>query len=481
MKKTTIALFILLAFCCKAFCQNTGTSWGPGPGPQLPLVHFGERLPHLYYYDTNWCDYYWLQYNSAMYFKTFPIVPAQYVGRPCVTPTPMKIIGIAAPLWIINNYQSNVVDTGMSARLPEYFQLYQREGNDYIKMAETRWDTATPHYWMQFAWCNGMDTAVLYEAFFEKPVIVHDTFYVGGTTWNNLEFGWDPERPDVYCHNFAHDVTCYLRYIKIGNDANECNTYGPNPKGYLRKYLHPSLYLHNQLSPPTLDTSLVQHVYPITGSYANEWYGFFAIFDTTFVWEDTVVDTCACIMPEGLKVESAGEGYVVLSWNDMGMTYWEVEVGPSETAQGEGAVSKAPINFTKINDLDTAQWYWARVRAVCDTDCVSDWSDTVMFYIPSNGSGGPDNPDNPNDTTQAVNLVEQYTYLMPNPARDEVTVASSFRVKAVELYAADGKLLQQVEVNAVGTTLSLEGLPAGIYFVRVRTSAGVTTKRLVVE
>ena len=104
-----------------------------------------------------------------------------------------------------------------------------------------------------------------------------------------------------------------------------------------------------------------------------------------------------------------------------------------------------------------------------------------MFYIPSNGSGGPDNPDNPNDTTQAVNPVEQYTYLMPNPARDEVTVASSFRVKAVELYAADGKLLQHKEVNAVGTTLSLEGLPAGIYFVRVRTSAGVTTKRLVVE
>ena len=69
MKKTTIALFILLTFCCKAFCQNTGTSWGPGPGPQLPLVHFGERLPHLYYNDTNWCDYYWLQYKSAMYFK----------------------------------------------------------------------------------------------------------------------------------------------------------------------------------------------------------------------------------------------------------------------------------------------------------------------------------------------------------------------------------------------------------------------------
>ena len=51
----------------------------------------------------------------------------------------------------------------------------------------------------------------------------------------------------------------------------------------------------------------------------------------------------------------------------------------------------------------------------------------------------------------------------------------------MELYAADGKLLKEQEVNGLGTRLSLEGLPAGVYFVRVRTSAGVTTKRLVVE
>ncbi|MBQ7062179.1 MAG: T9SS type A sorting domain-containing protein, partial [Bacteroidales bacterium] len=87
----------------------------------------------------------------------------------------------------------------------------------------------------------------------------------------------------------------------------------------------------------------------------------------------------------------------------------------------------------------------------------------------------------PNDTTQAITLAEQYTYLMPNPAKDAVTVASSFRVKTVELYASDGKLLQRKEVNAVGTTLSLEGLPAGIYFVRVYTAAGATTKRLLIE
>ena len=148
-----------------------------------------------------------------------------------------------------------------------------------------------------------------------------------------------------------------------------------------------------------------------------------------------------------------------------------------EMGMSNGQMMEVENNAIQVNGLPyTDAWYWARVRVVCDSDFWSDWTDTVRFYVPNQHTGsGPD------DTTQAINLVEQYTYLMPNPARDEVTVASSFRMKTVELYAADGKMLQQVEVNAVGTTLSLEGLPAGIYFVRVRTGAGVTTKRLVVE
>ena len=80
-----------------------------------------------------------------------------------------------------------------------------------------------------------------------------------------------------------------------------------------------------------------------------------------------------------------------------------------------------------------------------------------------------------------INVVEQYTYLMPNPAKEEVTVMSSFKVRSVELYAADGKLLKEKEVNAIGMRLSLEGLPAGMYFIKVRTTSGVTTKRLIVE
>ena len=204
-------------------------------------------------------------------------------------------------------------------------------------------------------------------------------------------------------------------------------------------------------------------------------------------WSDPILffygnpdDSNSCPIPVGLTVESTSEGKVVLSWTaDTAATSWQVEVGSTATALGDGAVTVAPVAFTMRNGLDTATWHWARVRTVCGPNWNSQWSDTVMFYIP--GGSGPDNPDDPNDTTQAITLAEQYTYLMPNPAKDAVTVASSFRVKTVELYASDGKLLQRKEVNAVGTTLSLEGLPAGIYFVRVYTAAGATTKRLLIE
>ena len=552
---------------------QTGT-WGPGAGPQLPMVQWGQRLPYLYYYGSNWYDYYWTTYNVTMFDRdaldSHIQIPA-YIGRPCITDSLLKVVGIAAPLWIGKTGSSSVVDTSMAGRLPEYFRLYQQEEGDYILKAQTRWDTTTPKHWMELASSQGMDTAVLYEAYFEKPVIVHDTFYVGGTTWNNIHYGNNSDGIPYWA--FSRLPTNYVAYFQMYEYS-----FGPNPNGFLFKFLWPWTVEHNLPStPPISDTTVFTFKTFGLGPEAKMWWCFFAIFDTNYIsgqgsyndscpiptglhletlnessiilawnagndtlWELSVTkqgtstssglmiqtpinyitidslewgnwyvakvrtlcdtdlfgpwsspisfyvgnpdDTVNCFPPNGLMVNSTSAGKVVLSWTENAEAVnWQVEVGSADTPVGEGTVTTAPMPVTERSGLDTATWHWARVRSKCGTDWYSLWTDTVMFYIPSDTTDGPDNPDNPNDTTQAINLVEQYTYLMPNPARDEVTVASSFRVKAVELYAADGKLLQQVEVNAVGTTLSLEGLPAGIYFVRVRTSAGVTTKRLVVE
>jgi hypothetical protein len=167
-------------------------------------------------------------------------------------------------------------------------------------------------------------------------------------------------------------------------------------------------------------------------------------------------------------------GSVTLAWNSAPVLSWKVEMNPVVLGMSNCQTMTVTTNSLQVDGLYPDMWYWARVRALCDTDFWSDWTDTIQFLVPNQHPSGP-------DTTTAINPVEQYTYLMPNPAKEEVAVMSSFKVRSVELYASDGKLLKEQEVNALGTCLSLEGLPAGVYFVRVRTSAGVTTKRLVVE
>ena len=546
----------------------------------LPVIPWNQRLPNLYYYGSNWIDSSMILHpDSARYWiSNITQIADYYIGRPCVTDVPMSVIGIAAPA--IKEYNCWAVDTSCA---PEYFQLYQHEGDSIYFKGETRWDTVTPQYKFGINVVTFPNYAPnLYEAYFEKPIIVHDTFYVGGTTHSNLIYGETEEHPEwilTPAHSKVLYVACspYSMGYPPGYDPGP-TTYNilSNPNYYIVKYFwHLQSYIPTpSLGGLTFDTTTIHRIVP-EGANDGYWLFFFAIFDTNFVpgvgtyddsclaptglhletmndagiilawnaggetsWQVSVAaegvnmndgvllqtpinymsvenlkyghwytaqvrtlcdsdfygpwsnpiqfyfgdaeDTISCLTPVGLMVESTDVGKVVLSWaNNAEATSWHVEVGRADTPLGAGNVMPAPVPFTMRNGLDTATWHWARVQAVCGTDWHSLWSDTVMFYIPGDGNG--DNPDNPNDTTQAINLVEQYTYLMPNPARDEVTVASSFRVKAVELYAADGKLLQQVEVNAVGTTLSLEGLPAGIYFVRVRTSAGVTTKRLVVE
>ena len=574
------------------------------------VIPWNQRRPDLYYYDTVWIDsnimensstylYYYSTLNdyavSRDWISAYPY--DCYLGRTCITDAPMKVLGIAAPVFISTRFAGEV-DTTMAGRLPEYFILYQHEGDSIHYVDQTRWDTNTPQY--LFEMYLGVqqtsptidDTFALYEAYFEKPVIVHDTFYVGGTTHNNQQPGFNSEY-----HNFAyfHLTTRYPFFKRCV--PNQDIALNPYPKYHIRKYYQPCRFV-----PPddpyievTYDTSIIyiwndsianvytnsdsNHLfYALSGNWLppNTWLPFFAIFDTNYVpgmgsysdsclaptglhiegmnkadssvtlawnaggetmwklsvtplgtnvnnglivesdinylqvsgldtstwyvarvlamcdtdvfgdWSDTVTfiigtpppepDTTTCPKPEGFQIWSVGVVSAVLIWDAGEATSWEIELGKAGTLPGEGDITPMTETYKMFDGLDTLTWYWARLRTVCGADWYSNWTDTLQFYIP--GSGGGQNPD---DTNNVVAIVEQNTYMMPNPAREEVTVMSSFRVKAVELYGADGKLLQHKEVDAVGTTLDLKGLPAGIYFVRVVTTAGMTTKRLVIE
>ena len=559
MKRThAIAIFVLMLTAVGAV------------EAQQTLIPWNQRKADLYYWGSNWVDSNLMASpNENLYQEVSFNISDLFIGRACVTSLPMRVIGIAAPVKIDNT--GFTPGSTSETRLPEYYRLYQQEGDSIVLVKEIRWDTATPSFLFEErakTWlAESRDTFDLYEAFFEKPIMVHDTFYVGGTTHNNLGYGNHPDHPNWFMY-LTHRLTQYgIFYRCCWPEHANAHAIAPNPPYYIRKYFWPYDVVYplpnNNNNGITFDTTTMEKVVD-----SIRWLPFFAIFDTNFVQGMGTYDD-SCLAPEGLHIEGMVMDGVTLAWNAGGETMWKLSVAPLGTNVNNGLLIQTPINYVEVSGLDTAQWYVARVLTMCDTDVFGDWSDTLMFYLPGLGDTclKPQNlqasvsegevvlqwsvtsnmshwelemgmvemgmtgsqvydmnqnwlttavqytdawywarvrtvcgedflsdwtdtirffvpsttPDNPDTTGNGISPVEQYTYLMPNPAREEVTVASSFRVKAVELYGADGKLLQQKEVNAVGTTMDLKGLPAGIYFVRVHTTAGVTTKRLIIE
>lgn len=87
------------------------------------------------------------------------------------------------------------------------------------------------------------------------------------------------------------------------------------------------------------------------------------------------------------------------------------------------------------------------------------------------------------DTTAVdkVDGIGRYVSLSPNPAEDKVQVLSSFGLKQVEAYNAEGRLVYADEAHGLSKTIDLTAWPRGIYLVRIVTPMGSTTKKLILR
>ncbi len=183
---------------------------------------------------------------------------------------------------------------------------------------------------------------------------------------------------------------------------------------------------------------------------------------------DYIVEPCE--VPEGLRVQpmiTAGSAVVRWDYSDAGE--WELAVwgdGASDTV-----LLRSQVEYVELDGLDTARWYSARVRALCDSTNVSEWSDTVRFFVPNPNPGG--------GTEGIEDAIGQYTYLMPNPTSEKVTVLSSYQLRRIDLFGSDGKRIASYAAKGLSTTLDLTEYPSGTYILRITTTAGTTTKRLV--
>ncbi|MBQ9586875.1 MAG: hypothetical protein IJR26_03310 [Bacteroidales bacterium] len=156
------------------------------------VIPFGQRIPEYYYWDSNWYDWPYIQNpNSALDYYPYMRALTEYlhpsadifVGRRCITNSPMKIIGIAAPVTT-TPFPERIFDTIMEHRIPEYFRLYDENDSGFVLLTEAQWDTVS-RYKMCFLNESNTEMFDVKEAYFNQPIIVSDTFYVGGTTHNS--------------------------------------------------------------------------------------------------------------------------------------------------------------------------------------------------------------------------------------------------------------------------------------------------------
>ena len=460
MKRT--ALLLMIVMMNVSYCQDT-----------LPVIPFGDRKPDLYYWDTNWVDHYQhLHPNTEVYpyeGVTYDFVPT-YLGRACFADEPLNVIGIAAAVdfqIVVTGGYIFCMDTTMEGRVPEYFMMY--DGNLNL-LARVRWDNKEPTYRMEFRSLGRRDTMDVYEAYFDSidpvsgkiepiSVGVEGLFYVGGTKYNNLEYGNNYEAP-LACWYYEHIQTEYYGYKKDDSIAQ-----APYPNHYISRFLWPSDFRYT-------DGALAHQLHDTTFFYnypTDIFWCFFPIFDTTSPTPggDTTTDSCA--VPTGLRVQILSGNSAIVRWDHSDAGMWELAVWRDGDGEESAAVTQSQVEVVDLDGLDTGVVFVARLRAVCDSGNVSEWTDTIHFGIPGNASG---------DVSIEEDVIGRYTHLMPNPAGDRVTLLSSFRMRKVELFNMEGKRIACHEADGLSMALDLSGYASGTYIVRISTQLGVTTKRL---
>lgn len=428
---------------------------------------WGQRWPSYYYWGDNWID---RQYNPSNIsgLSGNMINPTRCkpeMARYNYADSSLRVIGVAVGLsFTINigwndppnmNYFSNYQT--------DYIRLYEVDSttNELVLLAEKPLDTNVVCYLPDYLPLYGSKPHVpVREAFFDSAITVYDSFYVSVTSNNNYH---------------SSRVTTGIHAIhQLINNKPACF---PNPNHYRRK-LHK---IETDVAYHITDTNWhVFHTDSYADSYSmedpNEWSYFMMIFpiiDTTY--NHSWVPECK--RPTGFGAIHVGREVVVLGWESEGSSQWELKVAKEGTGLDSVEALGCTNDVMPLYELDTASWYVATVRSICGQNRISEWSDTIRFFVP-----GDTTSTDPTDPTEGIsNVVERYTYLMPNPASGQVSVMSSFRIDRVEIYTLAGQRILQENAAGLSAQIDISALAQGTYIVRTYTNRGVSNKRLVVR
>ena len=117
-------------------------------------------------------------------------------------PAGMKVVGLSAAIeYTMDSYYNEVLDSNVPA---EYLLLYEADVDTFQELARERWyeaDTAGRPYF-HFLFRNDLCDSIrewrasrfnlnkmrVFDCYFDKPVTVYDSFYVGGTDYSDRAY-----------------------------------------------------------------------------------------------------------------------------------------------------------------------------------------------------------------------------------------------------------------------------------------------------
>ena len=85
------------------------------------------------------------------------------------------------------------------------------------------------------------------------------------------------------------------------------------------------------------------------------------------------------------------------------------------------------------------------------------------------------------DSSSLVNIVDNYTFIFPNPANKEVNIQCSFRMQALELFNEQGQKVNEWKIDSYHYLLNVEDYPKGNYVMKIKTKSGTATKKVIIQ
>ena len=451
--KRILPIIILLTVAGVAVCQDTVRYPYPcymeWPMPDTMGLHYNE------------CDgESWWPYEAT--YSSAPITHA----RQFTVDTPTVIYGIAATLCNQDSLQRGMSVTLFSKDRPYHNSYF------YVRPVKTvRWTDSLPFRYVQFNSFDYIESSQTYgehfsaavkayEFYFDKPVEVTDTFFVGYQTLGDDGLQHPEATTGASLRGWVMMATVY-NTIHSDNDS----------------IVHPIWR--------TISDNIAW------SGHHWKWAGLFPIIEQPPCNPDTL--TCSPVPDFGVLPLMSGDE-VRFAWYALpSHRNFQISIGPYGTPPDDNPIYDAATQpFALTGNWDSTIYYAAYIRAQCSRYCHpdstlvwSDWSNPVFFYT---GRTMPDTTHQHNpEGINAPDAKAPLFTLTPNPAHNSVTVTLNpqFSIPnsqfSISLTDAAGRELLTLPVTSQKLSIPLAKYPAGTYFLTLRTPSSRSTQRLVIE